>query len=319
MMNVSVKVPGGGKVAIPHFPIDMIATNERAASFTKRSIKKSSKLDAIYTAISMVDLTTLEGMDTPGKVKQLCGKAINPIPPEIQDQMMKYDTFRPIPKVGAVCVYPDMVPYAAECLEGTGINIASVATAFPAGRLPLDLKVADVKKAVRYGASEIDMVIDRGAFHCGKYQKVFDEIVAVKEACGDAHLKVIIETGELKTYDKIRLASWLSMEAGADFIKTSTGKVQPAATMPFTLVMLQAIQDYYDMTGKKIGMKPAGGIRNTKQAVHYLCMVNETLGTDWLSPDLFRFGASSLLNDLLKQIFKQVTGQYYYDDIFSLD
>lgn len=318
-MNVSVKVPGGGKVAIPHFPIDMIATNERAASFTKRSIKKSSKLDAIYTAISMVDLTTLEGMDTPGKVKQLCGKAINPIPPEIQDQMMKYDTFRPIPKVGAVCVYPDMVPYAAECLEGTGINIASVATAFPAGRLPLDLKVADVKKAVRYGASEIDMVIDRGAFHCGKYQKVFDEIVAVKEACGDAHLKVIIETGELKTYDKIRLASWLSMEAGADFIKTSTGKVQPAATMPFTLVMLQAIQDYYDMTGKKIGMKPAGGIRNTKQAVHYLCMVNETLGTDWLSPDLFRFGASSLLNDLLKQIFKQVTGQYYYDDIFSLD
>ena len=319
MMNVSVKVPGGGKLAIPHYPIDMIATDERASSFTKRSIKKSSKLDAIYTAISMVDLTTLEGMDTPGKVKQLCGKAINPVPPEIQEQMMKYDTFRPIPKVGAVCVYPDMVPYAAECLEGTGINIASVATAFPAGRLPLDLKVADVKRAVKFGASEIDMVIDRGAFHCGKYQQVFDEIVAVKEACGDAHLKVIIETGELKTYDKIRLASWLSMEAGADFIKTSTGKVQPAATMPFTLVMLQAIQDYYDMTGKKIGMKPAGGIKNTKQAIHYLCMVNETLGTDWLSPDLFRFGASSLLNDLLKQIFKQVTGQYYYDDIFSLD
>ena len=319
MMNVSVKVPGGGKIAIPHYPIDMIATNERAGSFTKRSIKKESKLDAIYTAISMVDLTTLEGMDTPGKVKQLCGKAINPVPPEIQEQMMKYDNFRPIPKVGAVCVYPDMVPYAAECLEGTGINIASVATAFPAGRLPLDLKVADVKRAVKFGASEIDMVIDRGAFHCGKYQQVFDEIVAVKEACGDAHLKVIIETGELKTYDKIRLASWLSMEAGADFIKTSTGKVQPAATMPFTLVMLQAIQDYYDMTGKKIGMKPAGGIRNTKQAIHYLCMVNETLGTDWLSPDLFRFGASSLLNDLLKQIFKQVTGQYYYDDIFSLD
>lgn len=318
-MNVSVKVPGGGKIAIPHYPIDMIATNERAGSFQTRSIKKESKLDAIYTAISMVDLTTLEGMDTPGKVKQLCGKAINPVPPEIQDQMMKYDNFRPIPKVGAICVYPDMVPYAAEALEGSGINIASVATAFPAGRLPLDLKVADVKRAVKFGATEIDMVIDRGAFHCGKYQQVFDEIVAVKEACGDAHLKVILETGELKTYDKIRLASWLSMEAGADFIKTSTGKVQPAATMPFTLVMLQAIQDYYDMTGKKIGMKPAGGIKNTKQAIHYLCMVNETLGTDWLSPDLFRFGASSLLNDLLKQVFKQVTGKYYYDDIFSLD
>lgn len=318
-MDVSIKVPSGGKIAIPHYPIDMIATDERAGSFTKRSIKKTSKLDAIYTAISMVDLTTLEGMDTPGKVKQLCGKAINPVPPEIQEQMMKYDNFRPIPKVGAVCVYPDMVPYAAECLEGTGIGLASVATAFPAGRLPLDIKVADVKRAVKFGATEIDMVIDRGAFHCGKYQQVFDEIVAVKEACEDAHLKVIIETGELKTYDKIRLASWLSMEAGADFIKTSTGKVQPAATMPFTLVMLQAIQDYYDMTGKKIGMKPAGGIRNTKQAIHYLCMVNETLGTDWLTNDLFRFGASSLLNDLLKQIFKQVTGQYYYDDIFSLD
>jgi deoxyribose-phosphate aldolase len=318
-MDVSIKVPGGSKISVPHFPIDMIATDERAKSFTTRSIKKASKLDALYLAISMVDLTTLEGMDTPGKVKQLCGKAINPVPPEIQDQMAKYDLFRPIPKVGAVCVYPSMVPYAAEALAGTGINIASVATAFPAGQLPLDIKVADVKRAVKFGATEIDMVIDRGAFHCGKYQKVFDEIVAVKEACGDAHLKVIIETGELKTYDKIRLASWLSMEAGADFIKTSTGKIQPAATMPFTLVMLQAIQDYYDMTGKKIGMKPAGGIRTSKQAIHYLCMVNETLGTDWLSPDMFRFGASSLLNDLLKQIFKQVTGQYYYDDIFSLD
>jgi deoxyribose-phosphate aldolase len=318
-MNVSIKVPGAGRITIPHYPIDMVATNERAASFTKRSIKDSSKLDALYLAISMVDLTTLEGMDTPGKVKQLCGKAINPIPPEIQDQMMKYDKFRPIPKVGAVCVYPNMVPYAREVLEGSGIPIASVATAFPAGQLPLDIKVADVKRAVKFGASEIDMVIDRGAFHCGDYQKVFDEIVAVKDACGDAHLKVILETGELKTYDKIRLASWLSMEAGADFIKTSTGKVQPAATLPFTLIMLQAIEDYYEMTGKKIGMKPAGGIRESKQAIHYLCMVNETLGTDWLSPDLFRFGASVLLNDLLKQIFKQVTGKYYYDDIFSLD
>ena len=319
MHDVSVKMPGGSKISIPHFPIDMIAADERAASFTKRSIKKESKLDALYLAISMVDLTTLEGMDTPGKVKQLCGKAINPVPPQVQQEMMKYDKYRPIPKVGAVCVYPNMVPVAADALAGTGIQLASVATAFPAGQLPLDIKVADVKRAVKFGATEIDMVIDRGAFHCGHYQKVFDEIVAVKDACGDAHLKVIIETGELKTYDKIRLASWLSMEAGADFIKTSTGKVSPAATMPFTLVMLQAIQDFYDQTGKKIGMKPAGGIRTAKQAIHYLCMVNETLGEDWLTPDLFRFGASSLLNDLLKQIFKQVTGKYYYDDIFSVD
>lgn len=318
-MNVSIKVPGGGKIYIPHYPIDMVAANERASSFTKRSIKNDSKLDALYLAIQMVDLTTLEGMDTPGKVKQLCGKAINPVPPHIQEEMQKYDRFRPIPKVGAICVYPSMVPYAVEALAGSGINIASVATGFPAGQLPLDIKVADVKRAVKFGATEIDMVIDRGAFHCGHYQKVFDEIVKVKDACGDAHLKVILETGELKSYDKIRLASWLAMEAGADFIKTSTGKVAPAATMPFTLVMLQAIQDFHDETGKKIGMKPAGGIKTAKQAVHYLCMVNETLGTDWLSPDLFRFGASSLLNDLLKQIFKQVTGQYYYDDIFSVD
>jgi deoxyribose-phosphate aldolase len=319
MHNVSVKMPAGGRISIPHYPIDMIAANERAGSFTKRSIKNESKLDALYLALQMVDLTTLEGMDTPGKVKQLCGKAINPVPPEIQDQMAKYDNYRRIPSVAAVCVYPSMVPYAAEYLDGTGIELASVATAFPAGQLPLDIKLADVKRAVKFGATEIDMVIDRGAFHCGEYQKVFDEIVRVKDACGDAHLKVILETGELKTYDKVRLASWLAMEAGADFIKTSTGKVQPAATMPVTLVMLQAIQDFEAEYGKKIGMKPAGGIKTSKQAIHYLCMVNETLGTDWLSPDLFRFGASSLLNDLLKQIFKQVTGQYYYDDIFSVD
>lgn len=319
MHDVSVKMPGGPKISIPHFPIDMIAANERASSFTKRSIKKSSKLDALYLAIQMVDLTTLEGMDTPGKVKQLCGKAINPVPPQIQLEMMKYDTYRPIPHTAAICVYPDMVPTAAKVLEGSGVELASVATAFPAGRLPLDIKVADVKRAVKFGATEIDMVIDRGAFHCGDYQTVFDEIVKVKDACGDAHLKVILETGELKTYDKVRLASWLAMEAGADFIKTSTGKVQPAATMPVTLVMLQAIADYYEMTGKKIGMKPAGGIKTAKQAIHYLCMVNETLGEDWLTPDLFRFGASSLLNDLLRQIFKQVTGRYYYDDIFSVD
>lgn len=319
MFDVSVRKPGEGKITIPHYPIDMIAADERAGSFTKRSIKKESKLDALYAAIEMVDLTTLEGMDTPGKVKQLCGKARQAVPFGIQKEMEKFENFRPIPKVAAVCVYPNMVPYAAEALDGSGIQIASVATAFPAGQLPLDIKVSDVKRAVKFGATEIDMVIDRGAFHQGHYQKVFDEIVKVKEACGRAHLKVILETGELKTYDKVRLASWLAMEAGADFIKTSTGKVSPAATMPVTLVMLQAIQDYYEITGKKIGMKPAGGIKTSKQAIHYLCMVNETLGEDWLTPDLFRFGASSLLNDLLKQIFKQVTGRYYYDDIFSLD
>jgi deoxyribose-phosphate aldolase len=319
-MNVSIKVAGGDKIIIPHYPIDRVAANERAASFTKRSIKKESKLDALYLAISMVDLTTLEGMDTPGKVKQLCGKAINPVPPELQQQMQKYDRFRPIPTTGAVCVYPSMVPYAAEYLEGSGVQIASVATGFPAGQVPLDIKLSDVKRAIKFGATEIDMVIDRGAFHCGDYQKVFDEILKVKDACEDnARLKVILETGELKTFDKVRLASWLAMEAGADFIKTSTGKISPAATMPVTLVMLQAIQDYYDEYGVKIGMKPAGGIRTAKQAVHYLCMVNETLGSDWLTNELFRFGASSLLNDLLKQIFKQVTGKYYYDDIFSVD
>ncbi len=320
MHNVSVKVPSGGRISIPHFPIDMIAANERASSFTKRSIKAQSKLDALYLAVQMVDLTTLEGMDTPGKVKQLCGKAINPIPPELDLEMQKYENYRPMPSVAAICVYPSMVPYAKEALGDSGINIASVATGFPAGQLPLDIKLADVKRAIKFGATEIDMVIDRSAFYTGDYQTVFDEIVRVKDLCGDdVHLKVILETGELKNYDKVRLASWLAMEAGADFIKTSTGKISPAATMPITLVMLQAIQDYYEQTGKKIGMKPAGGIRTAKQAVHYLCMINETLGSDWLTPDLFRFGASSLLNDLLKQIFKQVTGKYYYDDIFSVD
>lgn len=319
-MNVSLKVPAGGKITIPHFPIDRVAASERAGSFTKRSIKKESKLDALYLALSMIDLTTLEGMDTKGKVQQLCGKAVNPVPPQVQFEMQKYEKFRPLPSTAAVCVYPSMVPYAAEALAGSKVNLASVATAFPSGQAPLDIKLADVKAAVKYGANEIDMVIDRGAFHCGNYQKVFDEIIKVKDACGDdAILKVILETGELKTYDKVRLASWIAMEAGADFIKTSTGKVSPAATMPVTLVMLQAIADYYDEYDVKIGMKPAGGIRTAKQAVHYLCMVNETLGTDWLSPDLFRFGASSLANDVLKQIFKQVTGKYYYDDIFSVD
>ena len=310
-----------GKIHIPYYPIDEIAANERAKSFQTRSIKTQSKLDALYLAIKMVDLTTLEGMDTPGKVNQLCAKAINPIPQYLLDELKSQSnlTVENIPSVAAVCVYPSMVKTARAALAGTNINIASVATAFPSGQLDLRMRIAEVKKCVRDGATEIDMVISRGDFLSGKYQRVFDEIRAVKEACGPAHLKVILETGELKTYDNVRLASWMAMEAEADFIKTSTGKVSPAATMPVTLVMLQAIQDYYDYTGKMVGMKPAGGIRTAKQAIHYLVMVNETLGEKWLDPDWFRFGASSLLNDLLKQIFKQVSGRYYYDDIFSLD
>lgn len=323
MATVSVKMPGGSRITIPHYPIDMIGANERAASFTKRSIKKESKMDALYTAITMTDLTTLEGADTPGKVEQLCGKAIHPVPNEYLNELKRLvpeKEIRPIPSVAAICVYPEQVPIAKRCLEGSGVELASVATAFPAGQLPLDIKLKDVQRAVRFGATEIDMVIDRGAFLRGDFQKVFDEIVAVKDVCGDeAHLKVILETGELKTYDNVRLASWMAMEAGADFIKTSTGKVSPAATMPVTLIMLQAIWDFYQETGKRIGMKPAGGIKTAKQAVHYLVMVNEILGSEWLHPKMFRFGASSLLNDLLRQIFKQYSGQYYYDDIFSMD
>lgn len=309
----------GKRLAIPGHPIDQVGLEERASSFTKRSIKTQSKLDALYTVIRMIDLTTLEGSDTPGKVKQLCAKAISPVPAEIFEELSSYDNFRPLPSVAAVCVYPTMVPVAVKAVRGTGIQIASVATAFPSGQLPLDIKLADVKMAIDAGATEIDMVINRGAFLSGNYQAVFDEIVAVKEVCGDTHLKVILETGELGTYDKVRLASYIAMMAGADFIKTSTGKVSPAATMPVTLVMLQAIADYYQQTGKIIGMKPAGGIRTAKQAIHYLCMVNETLGSQWLTPDLFRFGASSLLNDVLKQIYKQITGRYYYSKAFSMD
>ena len=310
---------GGKRIPIPYYPVDQVGAEERAAFFTKRSIKKESKLDALYTIISMIDLTTLEGADTPGKVKQLCSKARFPVPPGIYDSFSQHPKAHELPEVAAVCVYPSMVPHAVEALKGTEINIASVATAFPSGQLPLDIKLADVRRAVDFGANEIDMVINRGAFLSGDYQSVFDEIVQIKEACGDAHLKVILETGELATYDRIMFASHLAMLAGGDFIKTSTGKVSPAATMPVTLVMLNAIKDYYKSTGVKVGMKPAGGIRTAKQAIHYLCMVNEVLGSDWLTPDLFRFGASSLLNDVLKQIYKQVTGRYYYDKIFSLD
>lgn len=320
MPTVSLKIPSGPKLNIAHYPIDEVTTNERAASFTKRSIKKQSKMDALYLAIQMTDLTTLEGADTPGKVKSLCRKAMQPLSQEILNQIAPDKTIITPPHVGAVCVYPKMVPVAKEILEGSGVNIASVATAFPSGQLSLKNKLLDVKEAIKNGANEIDMVIDRGSFLSGNYQKVFDEIVATKDVCGDdVHLKVILETGELKTFDKVRLASWMAMEAGADFIKTSTGKVSPAATMPVTLVMLQAIWDFYEQTGKRIGMKPAGGIKTAKQAIHYLVMVNEVLDEHWLDPHLFRFGASSLLNDLLRQILKQATGQYFYEDLFSID
>jgi deoxyribose-phosphate aldolase len=304
----------GQKIRVPHYPVDMVMVEERASSFTKRSIKTQSKMDALYLAIEMMDLTTLEGMDTEGKVRQLCAKARNPLPADFPVALK-----RPVPCVGAVCVYPSMVRVAKEALSGTSINIASVATSFPSGQLDHAMKVREVQKAVKDGATEIDMVINRGDFLSGRYQTVFDEIRAVKEACGEAHLKVILETGELKTYDKVRLASTMAMEAGADFIKTSTGKVTPAATMPVTLVMLQAIWDYYQDTGKKIGMKPAGGIRTAKQAVHYLVMVNEVMGSDWLTPDLFRFGASALLNDVLRQIVRGHTGSYVASDLFSLE
>lgn len=307
-----------------HYPIDAVGLEERAASFTKRSIKKNSKLDALSLALSMIDLTTLEGADSPGKVQQLCFKAKHPFSAKLEALCLSHDYFKKfngrLPRPAAVCVYPDLVPVARKALAGTGIHIAAVSTAFPSGRLSLDLKLKDVERAVRNGADEIDMVIDRGAFLKGDYETVFDEIVKVKEVCGDkAHLKVILETGELQTYDKVRLASWIAMEAGADFIKTSTGKVTPAATMPVTLVMLQAIADYHDKTGKMIGMKPAGGIRTAKQAVHYLCMVNEVLGDKWLDPDWFRFGASVLLADIMRQIYFQVTGSYADYETISVE
>ena len=319
MRTVSLTKENGAPLAILAHPIDEVGANERADFFTKRSIKKDSKLAALYLAMSMCDLTTLEGADTPGKVMQMCAKARYPVPPDLIGPALQKKSLPPIPSVAAVCVYPSMVPVARKALEGTNIGIASVATAFPSGQAPLEVKVEDTRFAVEQGASEIDMVINRGAFLSGRYQQVYDEIVEIKRACGEAHLKVILETGELGSYDRVRLASDIAMEAGAYFIKTSTGKVTPAATLPVTLVMLQAIADFYKRTGKKIGMKPAGGIRTAKQAIHYLCMVNETLGAEWLTPEMFRFGASALVNDLLKQIFKELTGRYYYDKAFSLD
>jgi deoxyribose-phosphate aldolase len=289
-------------------PVDAVALEERAASFAKRSIKKATKVAGLKLAVAMMDLTTLEGKDTAGKVRQLCQKALRPL-----------DSDPSIGPCAAICVYPNHVPTAKEALRGSSVKVASVATAFPSGQSPLDIKLDDVRRAVDFGADEIDMVIDRGAMLVGDYAKVFDEIAQTKEACGAAHLKVILETGELGTYDVIRKASELSIAAGADFIKTSTGKIQPAATPPVTLLMLEVIRDHYYASGRRIGMKPAGGVRTAKQALHYLVIVKETLGDAWLTPDLFRFGASALLNDVLMQLEKERTGNYQAADDFSKD
>jgi deoxyribose-phosphate aldolase len=288
--------------------IDAVAVEERAATLAKRSIKKDAKLWALDLAVRAIDLTTLEGADTPGKVAALCSKAVRPDPADSS-----------VPSVAAVCVYPNLVPTALERLRGSSVKTASVATAFPSGQAPLDVKLAEVREVVDMGVDEVDMVIDRGAFLSGRYAKVYDEIVRVKEACGGTHLKVILETGELGTYDNVRRASLLAMAAGADFIKTSTGKLSSAATLPVALVMLEAIRDVYEETGRTVGMKAAGGIRNAKQAIQHLVLVHETLGPEWLTPDLYRLGASTLLNDVLLQIRKQKTGAYQSPDYFTID
>ena len=287
---------------------DTTGVNERIERFCSRSIKKASKAAGLKLAISMIDLTTLEGKDTPGKVKQLCYKAMHP-----------HDSIKDVPTVAAVCVYPAYVGTAKKALQGSDIKVASVATAFPSGQSNLKVKLNDVKFAVEQGADEIDMVISRGQFLAGNYQYVFDEIASVKEACGEAHLKVILETGELDTLDNVRKASEIAMHAGANFIKTSTGKIQPAATMQVTYVMLDAIKDYYLKTGKMIGMKPAGGISTAKIALQYLVMLNEVLGEKWMTTNYFRLGASSLVNDLLMQLVKTETGMYQSPNYFSKD
>ena len=289
--------------------VDRVGAEARAAVLASRSIKTTAKRWALDQAISMIDLTTLEGQDTPGKVRAMCAKAKHPDPADPS-----------VPTVAAICVYPDLVQVAAAELTGTGIHVASVATAFPSGRSSLEVKLADTRSAITAGADEVDMVIDRGAFLSGEYQLVFDEIAAVRDACGDAaHLKVILETGELATLDNVRRASWLAMLAGADFIKTSTGKVTPAATLPVTLVMLEAVRDFRDSHGRQVGVKAAGGIRTAKDAIKYLVLVNETAGDDWLDPRAFRIGASSLLNDLLMQRTKMTTGRYSGPDYFTMD
>jgi deoxyribose-phosphate aldolase len=288
--------------------IDKVGVEERVARFQTRSIKGDSKLQALKMGLNMIDLTTLEGKDTPGKVQQMCYKA-----------MHLHDELPNLPTVAAVCVYPSMVKIAKSALVNSSVKVASVSTAFPSGQAPLSVKLADTTFAVNEGADEIDMVISRGKFLAGEYDYVFDEIAAIKAACGNARLKVILETGELLTLDNVRKASDLAIYAGADFIKTSTGKIQPAATMQVTYTMLMAIKDYYDATGKMIGMKPAGGISTSKLALHYLVMVKEVLGNAWLSNEWFRFGASSLANDILMQIRKAETGAYQSSDYFSID
>jgi len=288
--------------------VDPVGVEQRSAGLATRSIKKAAKLAAIDLAISMVDLTTLEGSDTPGKVRTLAAKARRPDP-----------THPDTPHVAALCIYPDMVAVAVEALAGSGVGIASVATAFPTGRTSMAVRLADTAVAVDAGATEIDMVIDRGAFLAGHYGQVFDDIVAVKQACGGARLKVILETGELATYDNVRRASWLALLAGGDFIKTSTGKISPAATLPVTHVMLQAVRDWFEHTGERRAVKPAGGIRNTKDAIRYLVAVKEIAGPEWLDPFLFRFGASSLLNDLLMQRRTQLQGHYSGPDYVTVD
>ena len=306
-------LPAGFELPLePRLPrigsIDQVALEERAATLAKRSIKRESKVFALELAVRMTDLTTLEGADTPGKVAALASKAIRPDPTDAS-----------VPSVAALCVYPNLVPTAVERLGGSGVKVASVATAFPSGQAPIETKLEEVRWVVEQGADEVDMVIDRGAFLAGRYAKVYDEIVRVKEASGEAHLKVILETGELGTYDNVRRASLLAMAAGADFIKTSTGKLSSAATLPVALVMLEAIRDVYEETGRRVGFKPAGGIRASKQAVQHLVLVHETLGVDWLTPDLYRFGASSLLNDILMQLRKEKTGLYQSPDYFTID
>jgi deoxyribose-phosphate aldolase len=305
--------PGAGEAALRGFlhglpGVDQVGAEARAAGLATRSIKRASKLWALDLAVRMTDLTTLEGADTPGKVRALCAKARRPDPSDPD-----------VPPVAAVCVYPDLVPTAVAALAGSGVKVASVATAFPSGRASLAVKLADVADAVAAGASEIDMVIDRGAFLSGRYGQVGEEVAAVKAACRDARLKVILETGELATLDNVRRASWLAMTHGADFIKTSTGKVSPASTLPVILVMLEAVRDFHDATGRAVGVKAAGGIRVAKDAIRYLVVVHETAGAAWLDPDRFRFGASSLLNDLLMQRRKQLTGVYAGPDHFTLD
>ncbi len=293
-------------ITIDDVPVDAVGVEARAAWLAKRSIKTTAKEAALRLAVSMVDLTTLEGKDSEGKVRRLCAKALRPDPADPT-----------VPPVAAVCVYPTFVRTAREALGGAPVHVASVATAFPSGHAPIETRLAEVRAAVADGADEIDMVIDRGAFLAGHVDRVSDEIVRVKDACGEAHLKVILETGELETYDNVRRASILAMRAGADFIKTSTGKVNPAATPPVILVMLEAIRDFEQETGRAVGLKPAGGIRTAKDAIRSLVLVKETLGDAWLTPDRFRIGASSLVNDLLMQLDRLRTGRYASPDAFS--